>query len=103
MSLSPPHVEVHRYVLALGEAVEHALERELAADAALLVAAVGHARHLAQALVDLYPARFDGMRGPQPRADVVRPDIGREPVVAVVGHADRFGLVAPADRHQHWP
>src|SRR6202011_1778363 len=89
--------------LALGEAVEHALERELAAEARLLVAAVGHARRLAAALVDLDPARFDGVRGTQALADIVRPDIGREAIVALVGHADRLGLVAPADRHQHRP
>src|SRR6266699_3510382 len=53
------HRQIDRHALALGEAVEHALERELVADAALLVATVGHAGHLAAALVDLYPARFD--------------------------------------------
>src|SRR5947209_7909916 len=89
--------EIDRHVLALGEAVEHALERKFATDSALLVAAVGHAGELAEALVDLHPARFDGVRGAQTAADVVRPDIGRESVVAVVGHADRLGLVAPAD------
>src|SRR3984893_16228500 len=94
------HREVHRHALALGEAVEHALERELAADAALLVAAVGHAGHLAAALVDLHPARFDGVRGPEAGADIVRPDIGGEAVMAVVGHGDRLGLFAQADRHK---
>src|SRR5215471_16522649 len=81
--------QIDRDALSLREAVEHALERELAADAALLVAAVRHAGRLAAALVDLHPARLDGMRGAQGLADVVRPDIGREPVVTVVGHADR--------------
>ena len=66
-----PHVEVHRHALALREAVQHALERELAANAALLVAAVGHARHLAEALVDLHPARFDCVRRLEAGADIV--------------------------------
>src|SRR5260370_23521173 len=35
------HRQIDRHALALGEAVEHALERELVADASLLVAAVG--------------------------------------------------------------
>src|SRR5216683_7282864 len=87
----PSHREVHRHALALGEAVEHALERELAADAALLVAAVGHAGHLAAALVDLHPARFDGMRGAQAAADVVRPDIGGE-AVAGASAAEKTAL-----------
>ena len=52
-------IEVHRHVLALGEALEHPFERELTADAALLVAAIGMAGCLADALVDLYPAAFD--------------------------------------------
>src|SRR5215467_12942152 len=58
-------VEVYRHVLPLREAVEHAFERELAADPRLFDAAVGMTGRLAQALIDLYPARFDGMRGAQ--------------------------------------
>jgi hypothetical protein len=46
-------VEVHRHVLALGEAVEHPFERELAADAALLVTAVGVAGRLSAALISI--------------------------------------------------
>src|SRR3954464_12811331 len=84
--------EVDGDALPLGEAVEHAFEGELAADAALLVAAVRHAGRLAAALVDLHPAGFDGMSGAQRLADVVRPDISGEAVMAVVGHADRLGL-----------
>ena len=37
----------------------------------------------------------------QRAADVVRPHVGGEAVVAVVGHADRLGLVGPADGDQH--
>src|SRR5258708_28317459 len=40
------HRQLHRHALALGEAVEHALQRDLAADAPLLVAASCHPRHL---------------------------------------------------------
>src|SRR6202045_3288696 len=47
--LSPARrVQIDRHVLALGEAVEHAFQREFAADTALLVAAVGVAGSLAQ-------------------------------------------------------
>src|SRR5258708_12810497 len=53
------HRQVHRHALALGEAVEHALERELAADAALLLPPVGHAGHLPPPLVYLHPPRSD--------------------------------------------
>ena len=56
-------IHVDGDVLALGEAVEHAFEGEFAADAALLVAAVGVARLLAETLVNLHPAGFDGVRG----------------------------------------
>src|SRR6185312_16923550 len=92
--------QVHRHALPLRESVEHALQRELAAQAGLLVAAVGHAGGLAAALVDLDPAGLDGVRGAQALADVMGPDVGGEAVVAVVGHADRLFLVAPADRDE---
>ena len=46
------HSQIHHLARVLGEAVEHAFERELAA--ALLVAAVGHTRRLAEALVGLH-------------------------------------------------
>ena len=42
-----------------------------AADAALLVAAVGLADHLAAALVDLHPAGLDAVRGVQRVSQVV--------------------------------
>ena len=49
-------LEIDGDVLPLGVAVEHPLERVLAADAALLVAAVGLTRKLTEPLVDLDPA-----------------------------------------------
>src|SRR5215468_2721394 len=57
------HIEIDRDVLSLRKAVQHAFERELSADAALLVSAVGMARRLAEALVDLHPPGFDRVRG----------------------------------------
>ena len=77
--------KVHRHLLALGEAVEHAFQRELAADAALLVAAVGVARRLAKSLVDLNPARLDGMSGAQPLADVKAGSLIARGRLAIVG------------------
>ena len=50
--------------LLLGEAVEHALQGELAPDAALLDTTAGLAEHLAHGLVGLHPARLDPVRGP---------------------------------------
>src|SRR5581483_1023742 len=94
-------VEVHRHVLLLGEAVQHALERELPPDAALLDAAIGMAGRLAQALVDLHPAGLDGVRRPQGAADVVGPYVRGKAIMRVVGHADRLGLVRPADGNEH--
>src|SRR6185312_2542992 len=94
-------IEVHCHVFALGVTVEHAFERELASDAALLVAAIGMARHLPEPLIDLHPAGLDRVRGAQAAADLMRPDIGGETVMAVIGHADRVFLVAPRNRNQH--
>src|ERR1700694_2986219 len=96
LRLTRRRVQVHRHVLFLGEAVEHAFERELAPDAALLDAAVGMSWRLAEPLVDLHPASLDAVGGAQRSANVVRPYVGGEAVVGVVGHADRLGLVGPA-------
>jgi len=59
----PWHVQIHRHVLALGEAVQHPLQRELPPDAALLVTAIRMAGLLAQPLVHLHPAGLDGVGG----------------------------------------
>src|SRR5271163_3988896 len=56
---------------------------------------------LTETLIHLHPARLDGMCGAQCFADVVGPDIGGETIMAVIGHADRIGLVAPRDGHEH--
>ena len=41
------------------------------------------------------------MRCAQAAADIMGPNVGRQAIMAVVGHADRVGLVAPRDRDQH--
>src|SRR5262249_37633292 len=76
-------------------------QRELSADAALFVAAVGVAGLLAEALVDLHPTGFDGMGCSQGAANLMRPDISRKTVVTIVGHADHVFLVAPRDGHKY--
>src|SRR5688572_31180848 len=93
--------EVDGDVLPLGVAVEHPLERILAADAALLVAAVGLSRKLTQSLVDLNPSGFDRVRGANRLAEIPRPDVRRQPIMAVVRHPDRVRFVFPRDRHHH--
>src|ERR1700682_4614039 len=56
---------------------------------------------LAETLVHLHPTRLDRMRGAQCTADVRRPDIGGETIMAVIGHSDRIGLITPRDGHEH--
>src|SRR5207248_9906043 len=85
-------VQRHRHRLAVGEVVQRALERELPPHPALLDAAVGHPRELAEAAVDLHPAGLDGVGGPKRARDVTAPDEGRQPVVAVVRHPDHLLL-----------
>ena len=55
--------QIDRDILPLRVALEHAFEGELAADAALLVAAVGVTGALAETLVDLDPAGFERNKG----------------------------------------
>jgi hypothetical protein len=78
--------QVDRDVLPLRVTLQHAFEREFAADAAWA---------LAQTLVHLNPTSLDRVRRAQRSAEVVRPNLGGEPIMAVVGHADRVGLVGP--------
>src|SRR5579875_808152 len=89
------HAQIDGDVLSLREAVEHSLQGELAADAALFVAAIGVAGRLPETLIDLHPAGLDGVRSPERPADVMRPHIGGKAVMGVVRHADRFRLVPP--------
>ena len=70
---------------------------ELTADAAFFVPAVGVTGALAEALVYLDPPGFDRMCRAKRSADVVRPNVGCKPVMAIVRHADRFHLVGPRD------
>src|SRR5690242_9192311 len=76
------HRQVDVHVLAFGEAVDHATERELAADAALLDPAIGLPERLAAALVHLHPARLDRVGGAKRPTDIVGPDVGGKAVVA---------------------
>src|SRR6516164_8763333 len=93
--------QVDRDVLPLRVALQHALERKLTTDTAFFVAAVGVTGTLAQPLVDLDPAGLDRVCSAECPADVVRPDVGGEPVVTIVGHTDRVLLVAPRDGDKH--
>src|ERR1043165_6001315 len=79
-------LKVNRDALPLRITVEHSLERVLAAHAALLVAAVRLPRELAETLVDLHPAGLDRVRVVDGFADVARPHVRRQTVVAVVRH-----------------
>src|SRR6516162_220805 len=93
--------QVDRDVLPLRVALEHPFERKLTADATFFIATVGVTRTLAQTLVDLDPTGLDRVCSAEGPANVVRPDVGCEPVVTVVGHTDRVVLVAPRDGNKH--
>ena len=56
---------------------------------------------MAEALVDLDPARLDRVRGAKCAADVVRPDVGSKPIVTVIRHTDGIPLVGPGDGDEH--
>src|SRR5262249_10409959 len=93
--------QVDRDVLPMRVALEHAFQGELAADAAFFVTAGGMTWALTEALVHLNPASLDrGCRAPSP-ADVVRPDVGGEPVTAVIRHANRLRLIGPRNGDKH--
>src|SRR5215510_1565624 len=94
-------LQIDRHALPLRITVEHAFERILAAHAALLISAVGLTRKLSEALIDLNPAGLDRMRRIDCLADVTRPHVRRETIMAVVRHADRFALVFPRNGHHH--
>src|SRR6516164_7838904 len=93
--------QVDRDILPLRVALQHALERKLTADTAFFVAAVGVTGTLAETLVDLDPAGLDRVYSAECPANVVRPDVGSEPVVTIVCHTDRVLLVAPRDGNEH--
>src|SRR5262245_33772035 len=85
--------QVDRDVLPLRVALEHAFEGELAADAAFFVTAVGMTWALTEALVHLNPASLDRVCRAQSPAKVMRPDVGGEPVMAVIRHGNRVRFV----------
>src|SRR5262249_11544836 len=72
------------------------------ADGSFPIATVGVTGALAETLVDLNPTSLDGVCRAQCPADVVRPDVGGKPIVAVIGHADRVRFVAPRYGDEHW-
>src|SRR6516164_2184991 len=93
--------QVDRDVLPLRVALEHAFEGELTADAAFFVTAVGMTWALTEALVHLNPASLDCVCRAQSPADVMRPDVGGEPVMAVIRHANRVRFVGPRNGNKH--
>src|SRR5262245_916686 len=92
--------KVDRHALRLREALQHALQRKLAPDSALLEATVGLAWELAHPLVDLHPAGLDCVCGAERLRHVAAPDVGSQAIVAVVRHAHRVLLVAPGNDDQ---
>src|SRR5262249_60786748 len=93
--------QVDRDVLPLRVALKHAFEGELAADAAFFVIAVGMTWALTEALVHLNPTSLDRVCRAQSPADVMRPDVGGKPVMAVVRHANRVRFVGPRNGDEH--
>src|SRR5262252_1604888 len=93
--------QVDRDVLPLRVALEHAFEGELTADAAFFVTAVGMTWTLTEALVHLNPTSLDRVCRAQSPADVMRPDVGGEPVMAVVRHANCVRFVGPGNGDKH--
>src|SRR5438034_11022667 len=93
--------QVDRDVLPLRVVLEHAFEGELAADAAFFVTAVRVTWALTEALVHLNPTSLDRVCRSQSPAEVVRPDVGGEPVMAVIRHANRVRFVGPRNGDEH--
>src|SRR5438067_10026499 len=93
--------QADRDVLPLRVALEHAFEGELAADAAFFVTAVRVTWALTEALVHLNPTSLDRVCRAQSPAEVMRPDVGGEPVMAVIRHANRVRFVGPRNGDKH--
>src|SRR5262249_56379725 len=82
-------------------ALELSLKRDLATGAVSFETAVGVTGSLAEALVDLDPAGLDRVRGAKCAPDVMGPDVGSKPIVAIVRHTDGIRLVGPGDGDEH--
>src|SRR5215510_13063033 len=93
--------QIDRDVLPMRVALEHAFEGELAADATFFVTAVGMTWALTEALVHLNATSLDRVCRAQSPADVMRPDVGGEPVMAVIRHANRVRFVGPRNGDKH--
>src|SRR3954462_7767791 len=92
--------QIDRNVLYLRKAFQHRVERKLAPEPALFVAAIGVAGKLPRPLVNLDPPGFDVSRRAQRPADIVRPDVRGQTVMAVVCHPDHLVFVLPRDGDQ---
>src|SRR5262249_58675457 len=93
--------EVACIFLLWGAPLEPPWEGHRGAVAVFFVATVGGPRPRAEPLVALTPARLYRVRSAECAANVVRPDVGGEPVVAIVRHADHIRFVGPGDRGEH--
>ena len=88
----------------LGLAVEvEGVVAAFAADAAAFDAAERRAQVAHVLRVDPAHAGVDRVRHAMRALQVVRPDVGGQPVLRGVGQADRLGLVVERHRHEHGP
>src|ERR1700756_117036 len=85
-------IDLHAYVLRLGEEVER-LEAALAADAALLHPAERDTEVAEEPAVDPDGAAVDGGGDAMRAGEVARPDARREAVARRVRERDRFRFV----------
>src|SRR4051794_29140836 len=97
--LSSVSIDLHAYVLRLGEEVER-LEAAFAADAALLHPAERDAEVAEEPAVDPDGAAVDGCGDAVCAGEVAGPDARREAVARRVRERDRLGLISERrDRH----
>src|SRR5260221_14381571 len=92
---------IDRDFLLLRVALERAFQQDPAANSFFFLTAVGVTRALTEALVHLNPTSLDRVRRAQSPADVMRPDVGGEPVMAVIRHANRVRFVGPRNGDKH--
>src|SRR5262249_30688175 len=87
--------------LPLGLPLTRAVEGDLAPPAAFFEPAVGVTWALTEALIHLNPTSLDRVCRAQGPAKVMRPDVGGEPVMAVIRHANRVRFVGPRNGDKH--
>src|SRR5262249_34103602 len=66
-----------------------------------VLTAVGVTQALTEALVHLNPTSLGRVCRAQSPAEVMRPDVGGEPVMAVIRHANRVRVVGPRNGDKH--